>query len=497
MSFSMRLAPFEEYMLADDRGGHPTNFFIRLRFNGALEPERLAVAVEAAIAKHPLLRARAAADERGRWHWIDDLQGGIPLVWNPQMGVADYAQTRPIDLTAEPGLRVLATPGEQRSALLLQFHHACCDGLGAFQFVEDLLVHYAHSPEAPGTATKRSRWDASKLPSRANYGLTPRKLLRMLPRQSVGLLGARQFLMRRPAELKPVLGSNPDARQGLAGEGASNGCASRETRGDAAPVIRPAAMTVEFSPEEAERLRTAARRSGVTVNDLLLRDWFLALDSWRLRRGLGGRKDWIRMTVPVNLRTVADRRTPAANIVSMVFLDRRPFQFDDPEALLQSIHDEMELIRRNELGFTFVFSLHLVRHLPGIFWPMAADPRCRATAGLTNVGPVLRRTKLPRVDGRLVVGPLVLEGVDGLALVRPGTAVCLAVLRYADRLVVTLRWDPEVLTVEHGEELLETFARRVRDSMMAPAVSTKPEAGRSEPECDERSDVQRADCGPF
>jgi hypothetical protein len=81
-----------------------------------------------------------------------------------------------------------------------------------------------------------------------------------------------------------------------------------------------------------------ARRLGVAVNDLLIRDCFLTLKRWRMRTG--DQSGWIRVAVPVNLRTRADRRLPAANKASLVFLDRLARHMADPQRLLHSVHEE-------------------------------------------------------------------------------------------------------------------------------------------------------------
>ena len=102
--------------------------------------------------------------------------------------------------------------------------------------------------------------------------------------------------------------------------------------------------------EELQRLSAAAADSQVTVNDWLLRDFFVAVDDFRARHQAAAARDWIRFSVPMNLRQAADSRLPAANVVSMIFLDRTPAQIADPAGLLRSIHEEMDLIRRRQLG---------------------------------------------------------------------------------------------------------------------------------------------------
>jgi hypothetical protein len=66
MVFPLKLAPFEEYMLHDDRRDYPMCHFYRLRFAGNLDPLRFEAALTEAIAQHPLLRATVARSGRNR-----------------------------------------------------------------------------------------------------------------------------------------------------------------------------------------------------------------------------------------------------------------------------------------------------------------------------------------------------------------------------------------------------------------------------------------------
>jgi hypothetical protein len=166
----------------------------------------------------------------------------------------------------------------------------------------------------------------------------------------------------------------------------------------------------------------------------------------------------------MNLRTLADRRLPAANVVSMVFLDRRARDMGDPQRLLDSIHGEMSLIKRRQLGLTFVLSLRVCQWLPGGLDRMTRANTCAATAVLTNLGAVFNRCPLPYRDGHLVAGEAVLQGVDGLAPLRPLTCAAIVLLIYAGHLRITLHYDSRVLTAMDARELIDDFAARLRQS---------------------------------
>ena len=85
---------------------------------------------------------------------------------------------------------------------------------------------------------------------------------------------------------------------------------------------------------------------------------------------------------------------PAANVMSVIFLDRRGKDFEDPDKLLVGIHDEMKLIKRYELGLTFVLSLRFLSKIPGGLRNATSASKCQASCLLTNLGIMLHRLPL-------------------------------------------------------------------------------------------------------
>lgn len=436
MVFPLRLSPYESYILADDRPTSPMTYFARLRFTGKIERGAIECALATALARHPLLTA--VVDRSGRRPmWMPAVQRPA-IEWRPLPPAGAMPACQWIDLSQEPGLRVSVLEGDADDELWMQFHHACCDGVGALRFIEDVLVAYALEQGAGTARTVLDELDPDLLAQRAGFALTAGKLLRMLPQQAVGLLGARQFLMRRPVPLTP---HDPPT----------------------APVTQfPSAATHTCDASETDAYQDAARAADVTINDLLLRDLFLAVAEFRSARGIGGADDWLRLSVPMNLRSVGDRRLSAANVVSLVFPERQSADLADPDALLRSIVEEMRLIKRKQLGLTFVLSLRACDALPGGVGRMVKADRCAATTVLSNVGLPLAKAPLPRRDGRLVAGNLTLEAMDLMTLVRPLTCIAFVVFRYAGRLNITAHWDQRVLSADDANDLMWRYGRFIR-----------------------------------
>ena len=475
MVLPLPLVPFERYMLADDRPAYPMNFFVRLRFAGRFDRPALDAAMSAAIARHPLLTAVARRSRRG---WIWEPAGSSPEVqWLTCTPSQSLPALKALDVRVEPGFRVTACEGPGRTDLILQGHHACCDGLGTFAFAEDLLVSYAAARGAAPAAALRPL-EPQSLRRRGRFGLTTSQFLIALPKQLVGLLGARQFLMRRPEPLVPV------ERQ-QAEKIPKSEIGNPSPAESALPSGYPASWTRQLDEPQTAALLAAARTLGVTLNDLLLQGLFLCLARWRQRHGADRSRAWLRICVPMSLRTAALDRLPAANAATMVFLDRRPCDMSDRGRLLASIHKEMQLIKRMQLGLTFVLCLGLRRWLPGFDPAERYDgptnpggvgrkprkDRCFSTAILTNVGTLFGRCPLADDRGRVTTGDIVLEDMDLLPPLRPLTNAAFTAWSYARRLNFTLHYDSRVLTEGEAAELLDDMIAGVQRSAEARVQS--------------------------
>jgi hypothetical protein len=222
-------------------------------------------------------------------------------------------------------------------------------------------------------------------------------------------------------------------------------------------------------------LRAAAKRQSVSLNDLLTRDNFLAIHDWRVERGAVRDDDWMRLMVPINMRRAEDRSIPAANIVSTVYLDRRPVHCESPDELLRSIHEEMALIKDRDLGLIFSLTLRLARMFPGGITRLTSNQQCVATAVFTNTMRPLDHWQLPREGGRLRAGNLLLENLDVYAPLRRNTLLTCAVLTYDDRLRICVRMDGRYLNLTDRDRFLVLLSKRLMASVGATGAAT-PEA---------------------
>jgi hypothetical protein len=445
MSRTLPLSAMEEFFFWDDRPAYPCDCFVRLRFSGRLDRPAFERATLVALARHPLLRAKVEIVGR-RLQW-SVVEGPAPVVtWEMAPVGGPLPPARHIDLEREMGVRFHLRSDARTAAseLTIQFHHACCDASGFASFLCDLLLSYAGEALPP--------LDSGLLAGRGRFGLGAGKLLRMLPRQLVGLLGARQFLMRRPVPIVP-----------------HQACADDSPL----PADYPATLGHTFDREATAALRQTAKRREVTTNDLLACDFFLALAEWRARQNAAD-DGWLRMMVPVSLRRESDAPMPAANVVSTVFLDRRGSDFADAGDLLRGIHAEMDLIKRNQLGYTFVFSLAVCRRLFGGLRKQVRADKCTVSCVLTNVGGLYAQLPLPRRDGQIAVGNLTVTNIESAAPIHPYSCATVVAGLYADRLGITLHYDPRPLVPSQAADLLATFVQQIETSIAAAGPRSAP-----------------------
>jgi NRPS condensation-like uncharacterized protein len=444
------LTPFEEYMLCDDSSEHPGCFFLRFKLSGPCHRDSLNAALASAVARHPLLSATVIEGQRGqlKWNPVADHVPGI--LWQDPSAVAGLFDCPQLDLREQPGLAVLGCETSSGMELLFQFHHSACDGIGALQFIEDFFHNYDDAFQRNGSRNAqqvvRRRIDPQHLVARGNFGLTRWQLLKKIRRQAVSLYGIRDFLTRTPTKLIS------SERQAMASE---------ELR------LFPRSLTHTFSTAETNSLLAEAHASGTTLNNLLIRDLLLAICDFRTAERGGEKQQWVRLSIPMNLRRSNCSNLSATNMVSMVFVDRQSNDLCDTRAALDGIHRQMQQIKDLELGLTFPLSLKLSRWLPGgkkRLRRMSSDTRCRCTAVLSNLMRPLNDVALPRREGKIVVGDCMLDEIEFLPPVRQGTQASFGVATYADRLNVAMHYDSRCISGDEAQELLNRFNEYLRNS---------------------------------
>lgn len=456
MVLPLKLNAFERYMLTDDRPSHPMVCPVKLVFSGSLDRQAFLQAVDVAVARHPLLAATVAGRSPRQWTWV---AADPPRPWI-DFDRLDAPLLLPdgqyIDLRRQTGLRIWVRTAPDRSEVHLHVHHACCDGIGAYQFIEDLLCAYDQAVRPESTPVALRPLDPQRLATRTRFGLSP--LMRVL---RVGhdvwgiVVGLLTFLLPRP---RPILSPDPPPSD-----------VPLETAID-----MPAAA---FTEAETRRLLEAARAQRTSLNDLLIRDTLLALDRWNTAIHSRGR-GLLRVMIPTNLRAPDDDVLPAANVVAMVFVDRLPIVIRRPRLLLATIRWEIGFLKFFRLGIAFVRCCQVLVCIPGGMRFLSAAGRCYATTVLSNMGRLFTAAPLPRAGQKLQTGGLVLQHVASAPPVRPFTHAVVSVLSYAGCLSVALNYDRRHFTPRAAEQLLDALLAQFRRSA---GLADSPHASPAEP----------------
>jgi len=460
------LAPFEQYMLQDDRAEYPMVFFLRLKFHGLLDQATFKNSLDRVAGRHPLLQSVVrTVDGVACWTPAED---PTPfLSWESSDKPIDRAAAGPNDLTQRTGLRAWVRTSAANTSVLLEFHHTCCDGIAAMQFIEDLLTAYNNEVAArnPATARENSRpmrpLAPSKLRDRAGFGLTLVKKILRAPLGVSAAVGLGQFFVNRPAAVAvPAMQLNTEPPE--------NGLACVSHR---------------FGRAQLDQLREIAHRLGVTVNDLMVRDLLSTVEQWN-RRNDPKSGACVRVSVPVNLRLKSDDQLPAANVVSMVFVDRKPRSFRSPLRMLRSIRRDTWIIKKFRMGLVFNSVLALLARFQGALASMLITNRCMASAVLSNLGPQLDLAPLPRQRGRIDLGDATLDEIEFMPPIRPFTRMALGVVTYGGDLTVSVQYDANCLTSASATNFLANYAATLtstatghRDQLAAPTFAPRPVRG--------------------
>lgn len=435
----LRLTPFERYMLADDRADYPMTFFIELVLSGSLDRGAFESALNCALAGHPLLQS-VVERRAGCWHWVPSDERP-QAVWSEGDPLLPTLRQCRINLEQQPGVRVWVGRRDARARAVFQFHHAATDGIGAVGFLGDLLALYGRTTAAdpedrpeleervPAALLERGRlWSGGSAPA----GIWKRAAARMV-----------EFASRQPCVV------------------------AQRSSESSRPIHLPADPFVTRILERTmlAALKAEATRRGVTCNELYLLAMFRTLQEWNADCGHYDARASFRIGVPSSLRTPIHDGSPAANIISYMFLTRRGAEIADEPSLLRFIHRESQLVLNSEDSRLLPFSLGWIGCIPGGIPFLTRLPVRFATAMLANVGDVRRQLggRFPLRRGRCVAGNVTLEGLLGAAPVRPGMHLGMSLGTYGGRLFVNLNCDPLRFSASDAARMADLFIARLLD----------------------------------
>ncbi len=429
--FPLSFTPFEYYYLLEDRPEYASTFPVRLHCRGPLDRQAFSEAFRLSLERHLFLTARITYDRR---HWPQWVAGEPPTIDWADIPTDPHASRDSTAVSA--GLRMTICQTGDLTEWEFVFHHVAVDGLGAFQFIMDLFLAYAHlSTGADGPLPWRKA-DPQRLRDRDGHqlfknGVRPMDLAR--------LLRVTLPLNIRRAAMVSNYGHEPTPM---------------------GPATEADDLVHHLTENETAELSRIAAVQSVMLHDLLLRDYFLTLAQWN--QGTPEARRPIRVLVPTNMRRREDYRMPAANVFSFSFLSRRAADCQDREQLLESFRYEMAEIKRHKRGLYFEAGLRIFCIWPALLRWSLGRPWPFATAIFSNLGAGLDNVPLPLSNGRRVCGDLVFEGGSGAAPIRPDTRVSTAIHTYAGRMAVGVRCDPRSFSPQQRRALLDAYVEQLR-----------------------------------
>ncbi len=431
--FPIRMTSIEKYHFFDDSPAFPNQFFARFEFAGQIAAGPLQEAFELAVSRH--VRGQAVARKSwGRWEWREREMPGTRI----EFCETDDFRFRRLDLRTEPGYYAKCHVGPERTAVMMQVHHALTDGLGGLAFVRDWLVIYDNLIRGRVADAGLRQLQPTALLRRNRIGVASWRYLRHWWRQPIALFGAAKFIGRRFQTLVSEIDVPP------------------------ADQWRPVSCGFSIDRESVQALKKTLVAQQVTLNDFLLATLYVALAKYFAAAETAIRTTCYRVIVPISIRERWESSMPTANRTTLVQLDRFARETGDIWGLARGIHFELGIIRHWMLDRIFLLAIRLMSISNHWLRYSAASPRPRGTTLLTNLGKPFVRSGLNMADGKVLVGDAALASVALLPPVRRHLPISCAAMQFLGDLNVTAHVDTRVIELERAERLMLSWEEAIR-----------------------------------
>lgn len=451
----LQLTPFE-WTMTKACAASPMEFVVRLTGRGSLNCDKFENAVRSALTYQPLLQANLVGGHTHRLsHWRPATNTDPRIIWfteNPSAGYGFPNDFQPIDLSTEIGFRLYSwryqIENEDRVELKFVFHHACCDGKGAISFIEHVLIYYQallsgqHPVDKPrvelDVTTKRDA-RATKSPSFTNR---LRKSIVLRPKRAWNMLTKKPATLNFGQQVPSTVYSQPPSQHSLA-----------------------------LDVEATKRLSNFANRRQATVNSVLVSKLFTTLNE-HLQETCKDRVNQercIRVLIPFSLRDQRHQHMPAANCVSMAYLEASQGQLKSDD-LVDHITRQTQFIRNWQLQYAWIESVDTFARL----WPAIKlfkgalksratqrPEKAIATSVLSNLGGVFKDADFETDKGRIKISDLT---IDSVHLALPCTTVMpvnFSVNFYSGRLSLDVTYLQSIVDSAVATELLDRWRKNI------------------------------------
>lgn len=429
-----------------DTQAAPWSVQLEARVAGSLDESRLRTALDEALRRHPMARARKVAGRRTRafHHWeippaadVDPLDVADCPDDAALAAARAQLQSTGVPLDVSPPLRARLARSPEGDVLMLNLNHAATDGFGGLRLLYSIARAYrgAEDPLPP-----HDPLDDRTLPLRLAKAERFSRLRRFL-----ALTERLRDLVSPPARLAPRrAGGAHDTGYGF--------------------------HHVRLGEDETQALVDADRPG--SVNDVLVAALHLSIAAWNARHGVScGR---VAVLVPANLRPPRWREEVVGNFSLPARIATGPAERITPAAALQAVTSQTSRKKRTGMGTALLQLLDASQWLP--LWAKQAGlaaidltgGRFVDTAILSNLG----RVGAPSFDEEA-------GETEDLWFSAPGRmplGLSLGVLTVSGRLHLVFRYDHRLFGAAAGEEFAEEYLAQLRGLVSAFTPSRQPEA---------------------
>jgi NRPS condensation-like uncharacterized protein len=361
MTATAELNILDELYMHLDRPDEPWGVHFEVELDYDVDDARLAEAVRAAAAIHPIARARLAehraTDIRYSWEIEDELEH-VPLEIRRCGDDAELARAREQlfgfspALDSAPPFELTLAHGPEHDSLMLNLHHAAGDGLGAARLMASILRAYEGEEDPFPPIDPLEVRDIGALVG--GVSLADRL------RRGRALVEHVSRFATAPTRIAPD-GGNPDL----------------------------AAYGFELMSLDADAV--VAKRSGnATVNDVLLGALGVAIRTWNERHEAS--VDRMALMMPVNLRPGEWRNDVIGNFASYVTVHLAADELDDLGQAIEATAERTKRIKQDGVAGLIVDLLEFPTVLPSAVKRRLQDlipltgNRVVDTAVLSNLG---------------------------------------------------------------------------------------------------------------
>ncbi len=381
-----------------------------------------------------MLTARLSKGRFNRLQWDLDPERSIPIYWHEPSDGSFTAPFHFIDPEKDPPLTFHIVHQVGKWRLFIHHHHAISDGSGSFSFLHEIFLEYDRL--VTGSNHPLPLLDNDRLERRNQYGLSFANKIALIPAQFAGLLIATTLFRRDVSELIESV-QEPKSFEPLVGP--------------------PQYISKQFDTNTYKALKGFARERKASVNDLMLAYLHAAIGKWRDKLQAGCPSDWIRISVPLNLRAKSDKSLSACNVISIVSIDRQAKGLRKKARLIRRAKEDMQLIKKGNLGLIFLIVLWIQKRLAGGIRKFCHRSKCRTSIVFTNIGQLYAHSPLRNPDRTLSIGGSIFERFTTIAPFRPHSQATIQTHVYAGKLTITLHYDSRALPRDKAESLFEIF----------------------------------------